>query len=256
MCNTVTDDFKHIYDDCQDQGIVDIRKHYDVLLADFFKDAITGEKYKGTNVFHIRQVRTVFGNGRSTWWTGMFNQEMVDRIAGSRTDNALEDYRVIRDALRITTKGVFAMFKYYKVRTDEVGRWKIRNRQLGSAELLAKWVKRDKMCTDKLVQNAIRETEGDGDSDEEDEEVLKEDVEASLPLKVLKKCAKTGCKRYVANVYQRYGMPEELIEGEYCHQDDDVSDEFCVFCMQYFDMYNDETVNCGDGSNQMKQGIG
>jgi hypothetical protein len=257
MCNTYTDDFKHIYDDCQDQGIIDLRKHYDVLLADFFKEAIKGEKYKGTNVFHIQQVRAVLGGGRSTWWTGMFNQEMVDKIASRRTTNALEDYRVIRDALKITSKGIFAMFKYYKVRTDEVGRWKKSNRQLGSAEALAKWVIKDKKCTDKVVQDAIRETEGDGESsDEEEEEIIKEEVEASVLLKVLKRCSKTGCKRYVANVYQRYGMPEELIEGEYCHQDDDVSDECCVVCMRCFDMYDDEIVNCGDGSNQVKQGIG
>jgi hypothetical protein len=257
MCNTLTDDFKHIYDDCQDQGIVDLRKHYDVRLADFFKEAIAGEKYKGTNVFHIQQVRSVLGSGRSTWWTGMFNQEMVDKIASRRTTNVLEDYRVIRDALKITTKGVFAMFKYYKVRTDEVGRWKKSNRQLGSAESLAKWVIKDRKCTDKVVQNAIRETEGEGDSDDEDEEVLEEEeVTANTVLKVLKRCSKTGCKRYVANVYQRYELQEDLIEGEYCHQDDDVSDEFCVVCMRYFDMYDDEAVNCGDGSNQVKQGIG
>ena len=56
-----------------------------------------------------------------------------------------------------------------------------------------------------------------------------------LSLRPLKRCGVEDCNRYVTNVYAIVNMPEDLIEGEYCHNDDYVDDAYCIFCMRVYD---------------------
>jgi hypothetical protein len=249
MCHRDIDDFKHIYDTCSDLGIVEIRKQYDDKLQKFFADAISGDKYR-SSIWHIRNVRSNLQKGRSTWWAGMFNQEMVDMLCANSSDSPASDYKLIKDALAITTRGLVSMYKYYKQRTDEVGRWKKSNRAKGSAELLASWLVRDANEVAKAVQNAVTDDAAvDEEKIEIDVPVLKE-----LPLKLLRTCATEGCRRYVANVYAKVVMPEGVIEGEYCHNDDFVDDMYCVFCMR---VYDDGLYSGGqDAEPTGREGIG
>jgi hypothetical protein len=100
---------------------------------------------------------------------------------------------------------------------------------------MAKWLIRDTVEVARTVKEAL---EDDVSVDEEDKG-LQEDArktgEDAIKVRPLKRCGTEGCNRYVANVYAKVNMPEDLIEGEYCHNDDYVDDSYCVFCMRVYD---------------------
>jgi hypothetical protein len=165
MCNRVNDDFDHIFNHCTDAGINEIRQLYNKQLSDFYRTAISMDTYKGSSLWHIRNVRDKFMTDRAKWWLGMFDQQMIDALCYRQSSNPREDYRVIRDSLKITVKGIVAMFKYYKICTDKSQRWRRSTRDLRSAEVLESWLIRSSSQTAKDVSIALRDASSDSESE-------------------------------------------------------------------------------------------